>query len=105
MKKLLLLIPVMFILVNCEVSVRESNARDNSQFEITKLSRNVYMMNHHEDGLEYRIFNRYKGGLYVVNHTKELLEVELLKEVLKNKRKVYTGGRESSKTGDIKHTQ
>ena len=90
MKKLLFLIPVMFILVNCEVRVQDSHA-SNEQFEITRLSRNVYMMNHYEDGLEYRIFSRYKGGLYVINHTKELLEVELLKEVLKNKQKAYTG--------------
>lgn len=41
---------------------------------------------YNRDGVEYRVFSSnggyYGGGISVVNHTKELLEVELLKQQL-----------------------
>ena len=87
MKKLLLL-PIIFLLIHCDVSIRETKATD--EYPTYHLS-NIYYRSkiqvtvYERDGIEYRIFtnNSYDGtAVFVINHTKELLEIKLLKKKL-----------------------
>ncbi|PCI28356.1 hypothetical protein COB55_03985 [Candidatus Wolfebacteria bacterium] len=79
MKKLLLL-PIIFILTCCEIKVQESNAGNNNSY-VNVFGNYVSNVSYVLDGIEYEVFftGSNRGGIHVVNHTKELLEVELLK--------------------------
>ena len=87
-RKLIGLIALTFVFTCCDIGVRESKAVQTTAIESTlfstgdgdQIKRAVKMV----DGIQYHIytkattFNR-PGGVFVVNHTKEKLEVELLK--------------------------
>jgi hypothetical protein len=97
MKKKWILLPIILILSQCQIKVEtksvNAQAKNWPTYNIDNglpygyngqatLNVTVYDW----DGIEYRIFttNGYDGkGVAVVNHTKELLEVELLKKQLK----------------------
>lgn len=95
MKKLLICTIIAFILSNCEIKTRETKAdrnevppsQSNKSYNIWSKDRyyNIDNIVYFKDGIEYHIY-KYdgydKGGIFVVNHTKELLEVELLKKQL-----------------------
>lgn len=86
-KKLIGLIALTFVFTCCDVGVRQSTAStSNSSTRVAnadkydKINRTVKVV----DGVEYHIYTKTTsygsvGGVHVVNHTKEKLEVELLK--------------------------
>lgn len=81
MKKIFLLLMV-FTLMNCEIKVRKTNAQTQS-----KIGSDIYCRNYNVDGITYKVFYSnqqisHERKFFVVNHTKELLEVELLKKQL-----------------------
>lgn len=79
--KLIILTVLVFFLSNCEVKMQGAKAQDNPTYGVNfPVEVTVYT----RDGIEYRIFHTgsSQGGVAVVNHTKELLEVELLKQQL-----------------------
>lgn len=67
-----------------KVEIKENPTKTIGEVESSSI---IKVTSHEIDGIEYRIFticDMYDfGGIYVVNHTKELLEVELLKRQLK----------------------
>ncbi len=94
MKKILGLILVISLLVSCggpgngtKSKVKSIGSSDDTLLKgevIGKTGRvKLWMTTYEVDGIEYRVFTMYHGGMYTVNHTKELLEVELLKKQLK----------------------
>jgi len=97
MKKLAILFLVI-IFSQCQIKIepKSVSAADTPIYSLNKY-RTAYRMNYlnvsvyNKDGMEYRIFTingESGGGVDVVNHTKELLEVELLSlqiNKLKNK--------------------
>ena len=76
MKKILGLTMLTLFFTCCEVGVRTSSAKVIIEGNMSE--RNVNEYKHVKDGIEYYIFYQFDGGLHVINHTKELLEVELL---------------------------
>jgi hypothetical protein len=92
MKKILGLILVISLLVSCSgpgngTKTKRKDSGDDTLLKgevIGKTGRvNLWMTTYEVDGIEYRVFTMYQGGMYTINHTKELLEVELLKKQLK----------------------
>lgn len=79
MKKILGMTMLTLFFTCCEVGVKNSNAgtviTDDFYDEINEVHEEKLI----KDEVEYYIYYQYKGGLAVVNHTKELLEIELLK--------------------------
>jgi hypothetical protein len=81
MKKILLLTIVFFCLQNCELKTKETQAQEHlnkdgffiQEPEVTEL-----------DGIKYLLYWRQQGGVVVINHTKELLEVQKLRKELNN---------------------
>lgn len=83
MKKIAILTVLAFCLSNCEVKVKDVKANDDKTFHLAKsYYSNVHITVYEKDGIQYRVFHMKSGGIYVVNHTKELLEVEKLKRDL-----------------------
>ncbi len=76
-KKLIFLTIIAFILSNCEIRTKEVKAEN----ELPLWGGRIYKKNFNIDNIEYHVFNTSTsdGGIFVVNHTKELLEVEKLK--------------------------
>ena len=78
MRKILGLTMLTLFFTCCEVTTRTSTASDivtdDFPFKISEVREQKLM----KDDIEYFIYYQYEGGLHVVNHTKELLEVELL---------------------------
>lgn len=85
MKKIFLLL-VIFTLMNCEIKVRETQSQTQSSTR-SNIGNEIYCRDYTVDNITYKIFYTNPIGstekrLFVVNHTKELLEVELLKKEL-----------------------
>jgi len=81
MKRILTLVWLTAILVCCDVGPRQTNAKSSKSVYIgTPNYEKVYVTTEKIDDIEYKIFSMYRGGLHVVNHTKELLEVELIQK-------------------------
>lgn len=90
MKKIIIIVLVL-TLSQCQIKIepKTANAQSYQTYNIANDIPYGYngngMLNvtvYNKDGMEYRIFthNGYNGkSLYVINHTKELLEVEKLK--------------------------
>jgi len=83
MKKVLLIIALL-VFANCEIKFREVNASENKTVSTATVN-DVYMEREYMDGLEYHVYStgNSSGGVFVVNHTKEKLEVAILKRQLK----------------------
>ena len=77
MKKLLGLFMLTAIFTCCDVGVRQSSA-GNSTLVDRPSSNGIYSTTHNINGMDYRIFSMYNGGMCVVNVTKDKLEVEFL---------------------------
>ena len=87
MRKLLGLLVLTAVFTCCDVSVKQSTAKtSNSSIRVAnadrfdKINNTVRVV----DGIEYHIYTKTTsysavGGIHVINHTKEKLEVELLK--------------------------
>ncbi len=91
MKKIFLLTILAIVLSNCEISPRSANANEWKEYLQTyNLTYQEYDMVKYtvfpKDGITYHIYSygsgSQSGSVFVVNHTKELLEVELLKKQL-----------------------
>lgn len=78
MKKILGLTTLTVLMMCCEVGPRQALAK--SGFVSDPPANGVYTSSYKEGGMEYRVFSMYNGGMYVVNVTKDKLEVELLKK-------------------------
>ena len=76
--KYIISLMIIFVLSNCEVKVRESNASSNFPYDSHKMT---------VKGMEYFIICTAKfspdAGITVVNLTKDSLEVEYYKKMLK----------------------
>jgi len=92
MKKLLLVL-VVFIFMQCQIKIEPKSAAAQNTFNITELVGScngrsyLDVTVYNRDGIEYRVFSstgNNGAGIFVVNHTKELLEVRLLERELKN---------------------
>ncbi len=91
MKKIFLLTILAIILSNCEISPRKANAEWKEYLDTYTLSKRDYNNINYtvfpKDDIIYHIYHYGDGSqdasIFVVNHTKELLEVELLKKQLK----------------------
>jgi hypothetical protein len=79
MKKVLGLLMLTIVFTCCDLGVRPSSAGNMLTNDFHTNLRNVHEHKINKDGIEYYIYYQYDGGLHVVNHTKELLEVELLR--------------------------
>ena len=87
MKKLLML-GLVLVLSNCEIKMKEVQAEDeangncewDSGYRKCLTIRSKVMV----DGIEYHVYNSRSldGGIAVINHTKEMLEVKLLRTQL-----------------------
>jgi hypothetical protein len=75
--KYIISLMIVFVLSNCEIKVRESNAQ--------KIGRHYYQNDFYQSGMHYRLFSYYdwEGGAAVINITKDSLEVEYYKKMLK----------------------
>ncbi len=77
MKRILTLIWLTTILVCCDVGPRQTSASISvgGHSWLKRTNNNV-------DGIEYHVYSTgaYEGGVFVVNHTKELLEIELIQK-------------------------
>lgn len=83
--KLIILTVLVFFLSNCEVKMQSANASDTApDFPTYTVDYPLEVTVYTREGIEYRIFhnNNNYSGVFVVNHTKELLEVELLRKAL-----------------------
>jgi len=83
MKKIIGLIGLTLVFTCCDLGVRDSNAGNTVTTSTNHKFDNISKTIMFEDGMEYHIYTKasttsYVGGVYVVNHTKEKLEVELL---------------------------
>jgi hypothetical protein len=89
MKKLLGLLALTLVFTCCDVGVKNTSASSSSNSthistgKYDKITKTVNVI----DGIEYHIYTKSShyttvGGVHVVNHTKEKLEVELLREQL-----------------------
>ena len=81
MKKFLAILAVVLVSC-CEVKVEPRTATAN------RVSNSINVTSYSKDGVEYIIFESgisVNGGrsVYVINHTKELLEIELLKKQIR----------------------
>ncbi len=93
MKKIILFTILAFILANCEISPRKVNATNvNTHFIPTSHSDDVSYYEYNNDGLEYHVYSRtsssQNAAIFVLNHTREVLETELIRlqiEELKKK--------------------
>jgi hypothetical protein len=83
MKKTLGLTFLTLFLVCCEVGPRQVKAESPVQ-KVSSPSGfgGVYCTTYTVNSMEYKIFSMYDGGMCMVNHTKEQLEVELLRKQL-----------------------
>ena len=77
MKKLLGLTFLTLFFTCCDIGVRTSSAGSYSKVDDPPLG-GIYATTHNINGMDYRIFSMYNGGMCVVNVTKDKLEVELL---------------------------
>jgi hypothetical protein len=92
MKKKLLLFASIFILSQCQISIKpkEAKAQNQSMSEIAWMQgeRSIKTFRTVNSGIVYRVFvlgTGYDGGgIHVINETKELLEIEKLKLEIKN---------------------
>jgi hypothetical protein len=86
MYKIIILTIIVFFFSNCDITMQSAKAdRLTPSFQ---LNEHVQVTVYAKDGIEYRVFHSpytSNGGVCVVNHTKELLEVELLKKTLNKK--------------------
>jgi len=87
MKKLFLLVLV-FALTNCEIKVQTKQIQaqeKNIKPKAEHINRELYSTSYIKDGVEYIVFTLYSTGgnggrsVYVINHTKDQLEMENLK--------------------------
>jgi hypothetical protein len=89
MKKFLGLTALVVLFTCCDVGVKNTSASSSSNTTLTgaskydKINKTVSVV----DGIEYHIYTKTSnytqvGGIHVVNHTKEKLEVELLTKQL-----------------------
>jgi len=67
----LIIIFTSFILLSCEFP-------DSSQEIVTRYA-NTYIDDIYINDVHYIVFNRYRDGVYLVNYTKDSLEIERLK--------------------------
>lgn len=89
MKKILLLIIPIFLMLNCEIKIdtKSVNAQKSEKI-LSSGGHTTKVSSYEKDGIEYLVFevstSSASGGrdVFVVNHTKELLEVELLRKKL-----------------------
>lgn len=86
MKKLIL-IPVLLLFANCEVKLNPAKAAGTN---LVDLQYPMRVQDYKIDGITYKVFSAHyaESGAHVVNHTKELLEMELIRlqiEQLKTK--------------------
>lgn len=81
MKKIIICFILSLFLVNCDISVKQSNAQTYG-YDWINLNYQDYII----DNMKYRAFaaERGSGGtsLFVINLTKDALEIELLKKQL-----------------------
>ena len=77
MKRILTLLCLTVILVCCDMGPRQSSASVSID-GISYLKRVIHKI----DSIEYHLYytGSYDGGVDVINHTKELLEIELIKK-------------------------
>lgn len=80
MKRILTLVWLTAILVCCDFGPRESSAKYPSNEIADTYYRNVNVTFYEFKGTNYRVFHQGEGGLFVINHTKELLEMELIQK-------------------------
>lgn len=66
------------VLANCEISPRTANANEirERHANFTSFERNYI------GGMEYHVYNSSNSSIFVVNYTKDALEVKLLKKQL-----------------------
>ena len=90
MKKLIL-IPLFLLFANCDVTLNPANAGNTKAgTNLVTLQYPVRVQDYKVGGITYKVFSSHYGesGVHVVNHTKELLEMELIRlqiEQLKTK--------------------
>lgn len=86
MKKYLICLVFAVILSNCEVKMQRTNAQIIHNINDNLGNANIYVYQYSEQGMTYRIFHTGSsyGGAYVVNLTKDSLEVALLRKQLNN---------------------
>ncbi len=85
MKKIFILTILAIILSNCEISPKKANATEYTIYD--GFGRDIKYTPHIKDDITYHIYfsrGNNERSIFVVNHTKELLEVELLKKQLKD---------------------
>jgi hypothetical protein len=77
MKKILGLIALTIVFTCCDIGPRKTSATTTKTIDISDWTK---IKVHEIDDMEYHAYmsGTSDGGIYVVNHTKELLEVELL---------------------------
>jgi len=81
MKRILTLVCLTALLICCDFGPRESSAK---HYPTTKIAnayyRDVNITLYEYNGIEYRVFHQGEGGLFVLNHTKEQMEMELIQK-------------------------
>lgn len=91
MKKIFGLIALTTVFTCCDIGIRDTSAKSKKDDTFIKtISFEEVIINKLSiDGIEYHVYtkdNQYvnegKGGIFVINHTKEQLEVETLKAKL-----------------------
>ena len=73
--KLFLLTLLAVILSNCEISPQNVKASD---YENTHIYKHIWNYSYKKYGITYDIYNLNDNSVFVINHTKELLETELV---------------------------
>ena len=71
------------VVIGLLVFLSSFKGTDSSLKAVIEESETIKVETYELDGIQYEIFT-YKGGIDVVNHTKERLEIQLLRKQLKN---------------------
>lgn len=88
MKKIIICLLLSIALSNCEISVNKAKA----QYAVSNISCSGSHCVEYEkvtiDSMELGVFQKdhYSGGMFIINLTKEKLEIELLKKQLNDQR-------------------
>jgi len=79
MKRIFTIISLVILMIACDIGPRDANAYGPEK----QVFKWIYQSSWKKDGLEYLSFRVHNnGGIFIVNHTRELLEVEKLKREL-----------------------
>ena len=81
MKRIFTIVSLVVLMVACDFGPRQAGA-DNNRFSVSTGGSFSYSVAGEKlDGIEYHIY-KFGESLFVINHTKELLEVEKLRKEL-----------------------